>query len=180
MNTVVGSYLRVERRGDHGSLPHRHWLPARGPGKNFNTFPDILHPGRPNKHRVQRAIVQTRLGKSGHVQVRFERVDLPSKGIAPHRDVQRAERNLVISAVTYPTGQHDHPGARSESWHAVSESCGEVCPQAENVEQAADRGRLPTRYDDSADLVEFRGTSHGHGGDPESCQRGEMFPHIAL
>ncbi len=55
VNTPVPRHLRMKRRSQHRTLPHRNGVAGR-PGQHLNTRTDPLHPGRADEDRVHRLI----------------------------------------------------------------------------------------------------------------------------
>src|SRR4051794_28120309 len=85
---VVAGDLGVERRGEQVRLPDRddptHLVPGGDRGDDRDVPAHLLHPGRPDEHRVERlrAVVAVLLAELD-VQLRLERVDLAAEGVAP-------------------------------------------------------------------------------------------------
>ncbi len=86
VDAAITGHLRVKRRGENRSLPHRHHV-VGGAGQHFHVRPDALHPRRPDEDRVHR-FLETR-----ERQITFERVDLSPESVAPHRDIEGFQRN---------------------------------------------------------------------------------------
>jgi len=107
----VAGDLRVERGRKQAALPHRNDPTGGGTcghrTEHLGALADVLDPWRADEHGMHRLPADP-----GDREVGLERVDLAAEGVAPHRDVQAAQRALALDATDQAIGEHDHPGAR--------------------------------------------------------------------
>ncbi len=142
MNAIVATHLGVERRRHQVALPNGDdstgGLPRRDRRKDLDLRAGLLDPRRTDEHRVHG------IGETVELDVTLERVDLTTEGIAPHRDVESAERLLAVDAAGDAVGQHDHPGAGAERRHTGADALCQRLEQVEGAGQLVHRGRLAT------------------------------------
>ena len=84
VNPAIAGHLGVKRRGQHRALPHRDRV-IGGPGQHLHTRTDPLHPRRADEDRVHRIVEPVER------DIAFERVDLTTKSVAPHGDIDAAD-----------------------------------------------------------------------------------------
>src|SRR4051794_13988288 len=168
------------RPGRGPAPPHRPPPPtARGPPpprpspRPRRTGPPP--PRRADEHRVHGPAVD-----AVQQQVGLEAVDLPAEGVAPHGDVQPADRLLVARGVEQPVGEQDHPGARAVDRQPVRDRLAQRLEQPEPVGQLRDRRRFTARQHEAVDGVELVGTTDRHGLGALGTQDGEVLADVAL
>src|SRR5262249_51862782 len=106
VHAIVLGELGMERRGKRRTLADGDDPTRAGLGRqNLDAWPDLLHPGSPDKDRAER-----RRSGGADVDAAYERVGLAAERVPPDRHVVRAERLLVAGPLQQPAGQHDHPG----------------------------------------------------------------------
>src|ERR1700756_4019907 len=107
MNASVAGHFGVKGRGKHAALPHRDDVPGCL-GQYLYAVTDPLYPRRADEHRVHRLVEAT------EPDVALKRVDLTSKSVAPHGDIDGLQWNGLATAragVQNLTGQQDHSRA---------------------------------------------------------------------
>src|SRR5271155_767712 len=80
VDAAIAGHLRVKRRGEHPALPHRDGVSGR-PGQYLHTLADPLHPRRADEYPAHRFV------EAAEPNIAFERVELTTKSVAPHRDI---------------------------------------------------------------------------------------------
>ncbi len=136
--------------------PSTFLLPERA--STETSGPDRLHPGRADEDGPEGLRPQL-----ADVQIVLERIHLPPKGIAPHRDVQPTECLLVGAAVFEAIGKQDHPGARTIGGHATRQPFAQQFAQPEGAHELVDRRRFPARDHQGVDLCDLLGAAHPDG-----------------
>ena len=128
MHAVVVGEFGVKRGSHDGSRAYEH----RGAvvlGEHFDVGADSRDARRADEHGVKRRV------KTAQRNVGLEAVDLAAVGVAPHRDVDCAERALVGATVLDLRGQQDHARARAEDGHAVGDALAKRVEQLRGLEQ---------------------------------------------
>src|SRR5258705_7954057 len=100
---VVGQ-LRMERRDEDPAVAREHGMPVDF-GEDLDIRPCILDPRRANEHRAQGLAFSD-------VEIRFERMHLPTERIPRGADVGEPEMVAI---------EHDHPGAGAEDRRVEAE-----------------------------------------------------------
>ena len=83
VDAPVAGDLGVERRREHAALTDGDRMSGRA-GEHLDVGSDALDPGRPDEHRVHGIV------EADEVEVVFERVDLTTESVAPHRHIDPA------------------------------------------------------------------------------------------
>src|SRR6476469_1883087 len=178
VDAVVASDLRVERGRHQGALTDRD-DPTRGgtvldPCQHLDVVVDRLDPRRPDEDRPDR------VAQAVHAEVLLERVHLAPEGVAPHGDVETADRLLTHRSVLDPVGQHDHPGTRAEGREAVAYGIAQRLDQVEDRGELGHRRGLPARDDEAVAGGELAGTAYGDRVRPERPQGRQVLAYVAL
>ncbi len=106
-------------------------------GQHCGFRPDVLD-DRPSDERRTHLFGPERR----HIEDCFERLDLPSEGVAPHHDVEPAERLLAVDRIHEAVGEHDEAGARAEHRHPIANRFANRMLQTEQTRQLVDHARL--------------------------------------
>jgi pimeloyl-ACP methyl ester carboxylesterase len=83
VDAPVAGDLGVERRRQHAALTNGDGMSGRA-GQHLDVGANALDPRRPDDHRVDGIV------EPDEVEIVFERVDLPTESIAPHRHIDPA------------------------------------------------------------------------------------------
>src|SRR3954469_16833204 len=175
----VTRHLGVERRGQQRALANgddpTRGLPLLHPGEHRDRRPDVLDPGRPDEHPVQRAARDAR-----HLDIAFEGRHLPAEGVPPHRHVDPAERLLVGRTVQHPVREQDHARTRAVRREPLPQRGTERVAQPEGPHQLVHRGRLAPGPHDPVQAVELAPPAYGATSRTDPLQRGEVLADVAL
>lgn len=120
------------------------------------------------------------VGEAGHVQIALEGVDLATEGVAPHGDIEAAERLLTGGATEQPVGQHDHARTRAEDRHAVGDALADRLDEVERAGQPAHRGRFAARDHERVAPIELTPAAHRGRGRAATFERRDVLAHITL
>src|SRR5262245_24427836 len=178
MQPVVAADLRMERRREDRTLAYGHDPTRVGsgldPGENLDAVADLLDPRGPDQHGVEGRV------ESCEVEVGLERVDLPPEGIAPHGDVEPAERLLPGDPALDPVGEHDHPGTGAEGGHSLADPLAQRLEQLERDRELVHRGALTAGQDEPVDAIELLAPAYGQRGRARGGQHPQVLPYVAL
>ena len=115
--------------------------------------------------------------------VAFERVDLASKSVAPHRHIDATQRQRLAAAragVEDLAGQQDHAGARAVGRQPVGQPAAQRLQQVEFAQQMAHRGGFATGNDQPVDGIQLAAPAHRHRLGSRFAQRRQVFAGVAL
>jgi hypothetical protein len=144
----VRRQLRVERRAQEPPRAHRDRLPVQF-GKGLDALAQASYNGGADEHGMERRV------QSPDRDVRLERVHLRAEGVAPHRDVEHAERPLL------PTfdlvRQEDQAHARAPGRHAVCDALADLFVKPVSSEQNRQCRALAAWNDEAGTATEVLG-----------------------
>ena len=115
--------------------------------------------------------------------ITFERIDLASKSIAPHGDIDARQRQRLAAGsarIKDLAGQQDHARACAVGGQPVGQPGAQRLQQVELAQQMAHRGGLPTGNHQPVDGVEFAAAPHADRVGSRITQRRQVLPDVAL
>src|SRR5262245_23407900 len=150
METSLPGQLRMEGGSHDLALLDRYHAAVIQLGDNFDVWADTFDDRRTDEDRVDLAIAE-----DWHVELRFEAVQLSTKGIALHGYVEQWEDWLVT--ITDVLAEQDHAGAGAEQWSTLVRQVEDRLTQSPLVDQLAHGRALAAGEDQPADALEVAG-----------------------
>ena len=108
--------------------------PGRAPAPRPRS--DLRHHRGTDEDAVQRLVAERR-----HLDIRLERIELATEGVALHRHVKQAQHRFI--AVGQAIGKQDHAGAGAQHRCAAARHGHDRLSQAVEVDKASPRGIAP-------------------------------------
>src|SRR5437899_4791064 len=173
VEALVAPELGMEARCEKASLPRRDDRAVPQAREDLDAGSDAADARRADEHRVKGRAPELR-----DVEVRFEAVDLPAKGVALDGHVH--ERGERVRMAGHVLGNEDRPGAGAPDRHPLGDAVAELLDDPVLLRELADGRALTPGDDERIDLAELLRPAHVDRGDPEPTERGEVLREVAL
>ena len=176
MHRRIARNLRVERNTNQVARTHTHNLPLMT-SRHLHTLTSASHNRRTNKRRINNHLIT---GRGQPRQAHLRRINLRTKSVTTHRNIQNTQRLLTRCRIINTLRQHNQASTRTQSRQARRNRLNQRLTHTKNTGQTVNRRRLTTRQNQRIQTLKLLTGTHPTHLSAQRLQHLRMLTHAAL